>query len=359
MTDRERFLGTMRFNAVDRLPLFGSLGLWEETKKKWEKEGFPSDISHAEYFGCDRKLHAPVNFRFVPAFEKKIIEETEDYKIWIDDEGVLKKERKDNPELSMPQFLEFPVKNREDFKKLKFRMNPNSESRFPENWGELCKKYQKREFPLELIGDRVGGFFGPLRGMMGLENLLYTFYDDSKLIEEMMDVKLELMLGLIRRTLSDTDIDFFVFWEDMAYNGGSLLSPELFKKYMVPRYKVISDYLRSKGVEIIMVDSDGDIRELIPLWLEAGINCFYPMEVQSHMDVVELRKIYGKDILMIGGIDKRILKKGKKDIENEVKRVSVIFDKGGFIPMVDHSVPPDVSLENYCYFIELLKKFGG
>jgi len=208
------------------------------------------------------------------------------------------------------------------------------------------------------MGDRVGGFFGPLRGMMGLENLLYAFYDEPKLIEDMMDAKLELMLGLIRQTLADTDIDFFVFWEDMAYNAGPLLSPELFKKYMVPRYKVITDYLRNHGVDIIMVDSDGDIKKLIPLWLEAGINGFYPLEAQSNMDVVSLRQEYGKDILLIGGIDKRALRRSKKDIEAEVRRrVSPIIHQGGFIPMLDHSVPPDVPFENYCYFIELLKSY--
>ncbi len=276
----------------------------------------------------------------------------------MDDEGVLKKERRDNPELSMPQFLEFPVKDREDFGEIKSRMNPDSEERFPPDWKELCVRFRRRVLPLRLMGDRVGGFFGPLRGMMGLENLLYAFYDEPKLIEDMMDAKLELMLELIKKTLADTDIDFLVFWEDMAYNAGPLLSPELFRRYMVPRYKVITDYLRNHGVDIIMVDSDGDIRKLIPLWLEAGVNGFYPLEAQSNMDVVELRREYGKDILLIGGIDKRVLREGRKEIEEEVRRrVSPIIDEGGFIPMIDHSVPPDVPFENYCYFIELLKGY--
>ena len=358
MTDRERFLNSMRFKPVDRFPLWGSLGIWRDTHRRWMKEGLPQDVSLQEYFGLDGQMRAPVNFRFVPPFEERTVEETAEHRIWVDDEGALKKERKDNPELSMPQFLEFPVKNREDFEKLRFRMNPDSAERFPPNWEELCTEYRQRVLPLRLMGDRVGGFFGPLRGMMGLENLLYTFYDDPKLIEDMMDAKLELMLGLIERTLADTDIDFFAFWEDMAYNGGPLLSPELFRRYMVPRYKAITDRLRSHGVDIIFVDSDGDIRKLIPLWLEAGVNGFYPMEAQSHMDVVEWRKEYGRDVLLIGGIDKRVLREGKREIEEEVRRkVPPIIDEGGFIPMIDHSVPPDVPFENYCYFIELLKSY--
>lgn len=358
MTDRERFLSTMRFEPVDRFPLWGSLGIWRETHRRWVKEGFPQDVSLQEYFGLDGQLVAPVNFRFVPPFEERTVEETAEYRTWIDDEGALKRERKDNPELSMPQFLEFPVKGREDFEKLRFRMDPNSEERFPTDWEERCEGFRGRTLPLRLMGDRVGGFFGPLRGMMGLESLLYTFYDDPALIEEMMDAKLELMLGLIERTLADTDIDFFAFWEDMAYNGGPLLSPGLFRKYMVPRYRAVTDCLRSHGVDIIFVDSDGDIRELIPLWLEAGVNGFYPLEAQSRMDVVEVRREYGKDALLIGGIDKRVLREGRPEIEEEVRRrVRPIVDEGGFIPMIDHSVPPDVAFENYCYFIELLKSY--
>ena len=165
-------------------------------------------------------------------------------------------------------------------------------------------------------------------------------------------------MGIIKRVLEITDIDFFVFWEDMAYKTAPLLSPLLFRKYMVPRYKVITDYLRSQGVDIIMVDSDGNIEELIPFWLEAGVNGFYPLEVQSGMEVAKLRKKYGQNILLIEGIDKRVLCKTKKEIKQEVeRRVSPIMEKGGYIPMIDHTVPPNVSFENYWYFIKCLKQY--
>jgi len=357
MNERERFLRTMRFQPVDRFPLWGSLGLWSQTYQRWRKEGFPA-ITEGEFFGYDRQMTLPIDFGFVPPFEQKTVKETREYRIWIDEEGVQKKEFKKDAELSMPQFLEFPVKCREDFQELMFRMDPSSRERFPHNWDHLSPIYKDREIPLRLMGDRVAGFFGPLRGMMGLEKLLLTFYDDPRLIEEMMEAKLNLMMGIIKRALEVTDIDFFVFWEDMAYKTAPLLSPHLFKKYMVPRYRVITDYLTSQGVDIIMVDSDGNITELIPLWLEAGVNGFYPLEIQSGMDVVKLREKYGQDILLVGGIDKRVLCKSKKEIKQEVeRRVSPIVGKGGYIPMIDHTVPPNVSFENYCYFIRCLKQY--
>ncbi|HIE08628.1 MAG TPA: hypothetical protein EYP65_02130, partial [Armatimonadetes bacterium] len=100
----------------------------------------------------------------------------------------------------------------------------------------------------------------------------------------------------------------------------------------------------------------GDIRQLVPLWLEAGINCFYPLERASNVDPLELRRQYGKDILLIGGVDKRVLKGEKKAIEEEVMRLAPLVEEGGFIYTVDHAVPPDVPLRNYEFYLELVRK---
>lgn len=366
--------------------------IWAETLKRWVKEGLPHKIAQGpiiemgkafnpffkaskseenkvksatsleEYFGLDEKAeYVPINFEVYPPFKIKLIKEDKDSITYIDHEGVLVKQRKDNPELSMPQFLEFPVKNKETFdEKIKYKLNSNSPERFPENWKEECQRWKRRKMPLFFGGGRGGGFFGPLRGWMGLKRLLLTFYDNPAFIEEMMDVELELVMGIIKKVLSDTTIDAFIFWEDMAYNKGPLLSPSMFKKFIVPRYRKITDFLRSKGVDTIMVDSDGNINELIPLWLEGGINGFYPLEVQSGMDVLKLRKKYGKDIFMMGGLDKRVLAKDEKAIKEEVmSRVLPLIEKGGYIPMTDHGVPPDVSFNNICYFVKLLKQILG
>ena len=164
--------------------------------------------------------------------------------------------------------------------------------------------------------DREGGFFGPLRNLFGLENLLYNFYDDPAFIEEVMDDRMNLIIQIVGRILQDIKFDFFVYWEDMCYKNGPLLSPAMFKKFMVPRYKKINDFLRNKGIDIIMVDSDGDVTELIPLWLEAGLNGIFPFEVQCGMDVNKVRKEH-KDLIIAGGIDKSVLPKTKKEIDKD------------------------------------------
>jgi len=367
MNERERFLNTCRFKPVDRPPLWPPLAIWSKTFKRWREEGYLDEyqvelagehtdkiLDLSDFLGCDRFDEVGIYFGFCPGFEHKIIEETEEYITYRNHEGITMKEFKEYRDSSMPQFLDFPVKTRQDYEDVKYRWQLNFEERFPENWEEKCKIWKHRKIPLRMWADREGGFFGPLRNLFGFEKLMYLFYDDPDFLEEVMDDKAELMIKILDRILEDIQFDYFVFWEDMASNHGPLISPEMFEKFMVPRYKKVTEFLRSNGVDIIMVDSDGEISELIPLWLEAGVNGIWPFEVQSGMDVVKVREEY-EDLIIVGGIDKRVLAKTKEDIDKEIYRVAPLFEKGGYIPWLDHSVPPDVSFDNYLYFYNKLE----
>ena len=149
-------------------------------------------------------------------------------------------------------------------------------------------------------------------------------------------------------------------WEDMAYNRGPLMSPIHFKKYLVPHYRRISDLARKHGVDVIYLDCDGKIDALLPLWLDSGINCMYPIEIGTwDSDPVSFRNQYGKGMLMMGGFDKHILSQGKSQIEAEIYRLLPVVEEGGYIPFPDHRVPPDVPYENYLYYVELARNIWG
>jgi uroporphyrinogen decarboxylase len=149
-------------------------------------------------------------------------------------------------------------------------------------------------------------------------------------------------------------------WEDMAYNAGPLLSPTHFERYLVPQYQRITSLLRRYGVDVIWVDCDGLIDSLIPLWLKAGVNCMFPIEVGTwNADPVKLRAQYGKDLLMMGGMDKHLLQHGPAAIEREIRRLTPLVESGGYIPMPDHRVPPDVPLENYLFYCQKIREIWG
>jgi hypothetical protein len=165
---------------------------------------------------------------------------------------------------------------------------------------------------------------------------------------------------IIKRVVKDVKVDEAYFYEDMAYKAGPLISPDMVRRFIVPRYKKITELLRSHGIDIITVDSDGNVMQLVPLWLESGINSIWPLEQAAGNDAVALRKEYGKDLIIGGTIDKRALLKGKEAIKEEVmSKVPFLLEKGGYFPSIDHCVPPDITFENYCYYINTIREVAG
>ncbi|HID55049.1 TPA: hypothetical protein EYP37_00855 [Candidatus Poribacteria bacterium] len=186
-----------------------------------------------------------------------------------------------------------------------------------------------------------------------------TFYDDPEWIEEMMDHLVNLTLTMFENLAGKCKIDLGTWWEDMCFNKGPLISPEMFSRYMVPRYKKITEFLRREcGCQFHMVDCDGNIHQLVPLWLEAGINVMFPLEV-AHNDGYEIKRRFGSKVAIRGYFDKRALIAGGEAIDREFERLEPLLKGGGFIPHTDHLVPPDVSWENYLYYRRRKCQFIG
>ena len=117
---------------------------------------------------------------------------------------------------------------------------------------------------------------------------------------------------------------------------------------------------RANGMDIIWIDCNGWIDTLIPLWLDAGVNCMFPVEVGIwDGDPIRLRKVFGKDLLLMGGFDKRILAQDHKAITAEVERHAPLVEEGGFIGFCDHRVPPDVPLANYVHYAKYVRRVWG
>ena len=354
MNDLQRFRACMEYRPVDRHP-FWSWGGWPETIERWKREGYDPEEFDPTATG-DRRI-SPGHWWFPnPPFERTVVREDAEHVVYVNHEGILMQELKNNPWSSMPQFLKFPVETRDEFRRFwKERMQPNLDKRIDPDWKRKLVEWRAQPIPFIVISDRWGGFFGPLRNMLGVERLCMTFYDDPAFIEEMMDANADLIIAIMDQVLDVISIDAFAFWEDMAFNHGPLLSPELARKYMLPRYRRVADFLRGRGVPYIGLDSDGQIHPLIPVWLDAGLNFLYPFEVQAGMDVLDVRRRYGRNLRIWGGVDKRALAKNHAAIDAELDRVRPLIEEGGYIPHTDHSCPPDISFDNYCYYLERLE----
>ncbi len=355
MTDLERFNATMSYGHPDRAPFYEFMWpTWPETAARWSREG--GYVDRQTDFGCDHWVVEASWFFPSPPFERRVVSEDEETVTFVDPQGIVMREFKANPLSSMPQFIRFPVETREDFRKFwKERMRPNLAERIGPDWREKLRLHRARDYPLVVIADRWGGFFGALRNLVGAERLCTLFYDDPAFVEEMMEADADFLMAILAQMLEETDIDVFGFWEDMAYRTAPLISPALARKFMLPRYRKVIDFGRSRGVHFFGLDSDGNIDPLIPVWMDAGIDILYPFEVQAEMDVLAIRRKYGRDLRIWGGVDKRPLARERAEIDRELTRIAPLIREGGYIPMLDHSATPDVPYDNYRYFLSQLR----
>jgi len=375
---RERFLKTMRFEKVDRPPLCEFIGYWPETVQRWYKEGLPVGADLEAYFGFDRGLtpnpwmtevslsyslsghvdidpgKVPIDYGPIPRYGPKVLEEDERYRLVLDAAGIKKRFVKGRI-TGMPQFLEHPVKDRRDFQGMKPRFDPDDTRRLPRNLtDDMIEYYNKRKFPL---GVEFPGFFATGRTLMGTERLLISFFKAPSQVEEIMDFWGNFLTAVLERVVEHIRIDYAVSFEDMAYKKGPHISPRLFREFMQPQYKKVTSMLRRNGVDVVIVDSDGNIEPLVASLLESGVNGILPLEVGAGMNAVSLRKKYGKSLRMIGNINKKALLAGPeaitKDLESKVRE---LVKEGGYIPGIDHEVPEDISFSNYCFYVDHLKR---
>jgi len=348
VNSRERYRAAAHFEPFDRL-FRHEMRAYPETVKRWRTEGLPSDDDYRRIVGYDRFEVAPVNVGMAYGFGHETLEVTENYEVYRDGDGVVKRKLRDVPAPAMPQYVEFPLKDRETWRRHFLpRLNPERPSRIPLHWESLKKQYAVRDFPL---GVSAGSMFGWLRNWMGVENIAVMLYDDRAFVREMMDHLADLVVEVLKRVVFDVQFDFAVMWEDMAYKTASLISPAHVRELMVPNYRKITDLLHEAAVDTVMLDSDGNVEELIPLWLEVGINYVYPMECAAGMNVVRLRKQYGRDLIMGGGVDKRILAAGDRraiDVMIDEKRDLML--EGGYVPGCDHAIPPDIPWEAFVHY---------
>ena len=380
MSIRDRFLATSRFEDCSRTPRW-ELGFWSGAIQRWHREGLPGtqqtvraaedtaawvsgngiatpisyfdqkDNDVADFFGMDHGAVAvEVNYFACPGFEPVVLEETSEYIIRRDAYGVVSRVLK--PEQGMPHWIDFPVHTRHEWEEFKAeRYQPGLAERLPEGWPTLVEGYRSREYPLCLGG--AAGFFGTVRNIVGVERALTTFYDDPAWMHDMMDHLGDFYVSLYDQVLSQVKVDYCVIWEDMCYVAGPLISPRTFREFMLQPYKKLTSLLRDHGVDVIYVDTDGDCWKLIDLFIEGGVTAMYPFEVQSHMDVREVRRKYPR-LALQGGIDKKALAQGKDAIDRELEAKVPVAASGGYIPHVDHAPPPDISWDNFRYYRQRL-----
>jgi len=224
----------------------------------WPTQGFPLDRDVKDYFNMDQTLQlVDVNLLFYPMFEPKILEEDEEHLKYIDIDGVTRIFLKKTA--TIPSGWDWPVKDEKSWEKIKEeRINFNNiRERLPKNWDKLVEEYKKRDYPLAL-GGYPHGFFGTLAHLLGYDRLFYFYFDKPKLIHDIMNAFTELWIAVYSEILADIKVDVVHIWEDISAGKGSMVSPDTIREFMLPYYKRFTSFLKGRGIDIILVDTDGD-----------------------------------------------------------------------------------------------------
>jgi hypothetical protein len=343
---------TLAFGRPEQICQF-EWGYWPETVARWRAEGMP-DVNPWVAAGITRYRRVPVEVRFCPPFTPEVLGETATTRIVRNAMGVIQEVPRDGA-TRLPHFLAHPVRTLADFEVIKERLDPDTPTRFPPDWPAQAAALPQRNDILVMGGTEIS-FFGWHRDLMGVENLLLGYYDNPELIHAISRHHLEFLKRLYARILASVRFDFIFCWEDMSFKNGPLIGPDLVREFMLPYYRELVGFFRSFGDYKFLLDSDGDVRLLIPLFREVGIDGMLPFEVAAGMDIRMIAEAY-PDLILAGGLDKRVLAQGKAAIDRELEaKLPPLFRRGGYLPSMDHHVPPEVSWADFQYYLQRVRE---
>jgi hypothetical protein len=360
MTHRERFVRLMSYDGFDRPPRW-EYGAWPQTLQRWHLEGLPAHLSwpdHAPQYHIEPRSTVTFRIDMMPPIEEALIEQDERYEVRRRADGrvtrALREGTMDGVRACMDQYIDAPVRDEQDFRVLKRRYDASDPARLPAGWPAGADALADRDVSLSLWG--AGAHFGlymQLRSWMGTERLSYAFFDQPRLVHEMLQFFTDFIVALIEPLVAAAQFDYFAFAEDLAGRSGPLISPAVFATFFEPHYRRIVECCHRAGIHLIYMDSDGDVRPLIPQLMDVGVNWLCPCEAAAGMDPVALRRRFGHDVRVSGGIDKRALAAGPAAIDEELQaRLPVLLEDGGYIPYVDHLFSHDIPYAHALYYLD-------
>ncbi len=370
MNARETFIAALTFNDDIGAGIpFMPGGPRESTLKRWHAEGLGTDEYYLEAvhrhlgIGPDSvqpHIHPGVDLRMVPQFEEQVLSHGNGHYVvrdWMGNVVEISDEydvsyMRSAKDFVTRRWISFPVNDRAEWESMKERYDPDEQSRFPLDFGERCVKLVGRDYP---AGLSVSGPFWQLREWLGFEPLCMLTLTDPDFVTEMVAFWTEFVDTMLARTLERCPLDYVFISEDMAYKEHPMISPEMARDLLLPSYERWVGTVKSHGCPLVIMDSDGYIGDLIPIWIDAGIDACNPIEVAAGNDIVAFRRRFDTRMAYWGGIDKRAIAAGGSTIEREVDRVCSLLDMGGgLIPSCDHGVPHDISWPDFLRYCELL-----
>ena len=326
MNHVERFRAVMDFQPADRFPMWEWAMWWDKTIERWHGEGLPREMKSSQVFEIARYFGLDPYQQFWFSTTEATIEATQHH-------------------------IEGAVSNMDDYLGIRPSIYPDHTRAI-----EAMRHWNERQARGEaVVWSTLEGFFWFPRTLLNIETLSYAFYDQPELVHAINSDLLEFNIGLVRKMAKVCVPTFMTLAEDMSYNHGPMISRAIFEEFLAPYYRRLIAELNELNIKLI-IDTDGDPTQMVP-WLEAvGVSGVLPLERQAGVDGAKLREQFPK-LRMIGHFNKLVMNKGEGAIRAEFERLVPLMKAGGFIPSVDHQTPPEVSMEQYRVYLQLLAEY--
>jgi uroporphyrinogen decarboxylase len=359
MTPRERFNNQMHYKPVDRC-FNMEFGYWEENYQQWDlftENGITNEGEANLFFAFDPIAGVWGNTYMSPGFGYKEIGRENGKVIIQNNEGLIAEVSEDSHS-TIPHFIKSSINDPDDWERVKeekFRVG--DPARVLDVESIKAAHPDDRDYPL---GIDCGSMIGRIRDMLTFEGICYFWGDYPETLEDMVETCCVLTENVLDQVLGKVQFDYASGWEDICFNYGPILPPSFFREVIGPRYKRLGDRLHKHGIDIWYTDCDGDVRPILPIFLDNGINCLFPYEVNSCAHPGQLLDEYAdRGLRIMGGIDKMKLIEGPEAIKAYLESVDKYVKRGGYIPFCDHRCPPDVSPANYVFYLKKKKKMWG
>jgi len=351
MTSRERYIRMYQHREADRIPIVDNP--WQTTIARWHREGMPQGMSFVDFFGLDRVVTIDIDNS--PRYPVRVLEETDDYVISTSLFGVTMKQWKHTT--STPEFLDFTIVNPGRWQAAKERITPTLDR---VDWDYLKAHYRTwKEQGAWIRACLWFGFDVTHAWIVGTERVLIALIEDPEWLMDMFGHLLETQLTLLDKILqAGYEIDCLTWPDDMGYKHNQFFSLSMYRRLLKPFHKRAIDWAHARGLKTHL-HSCGDVNPFVPELVEMGLDALNPLEVKAGMDPVYLKKTFGDRLVLHGGIN-ALLWDQPEQIREEMERVvPVMKESGGYIFSSDHSVPSNVSLEDFRRIVDLAKKLGS
>jgi hypothetical protein len=354
--NREQYIRHMTFQESDGemfCELFGPLkGLEEE----WRKQGASAAECDLSAFGWDSVKYAflPCRTGAVTGITPRVLEDNDRETISVDEMGRTVKLVKSSATIPLPQ--SYPVAGPDDWERVKHWYT------FDESRVDVEKLKELRRLQREgtLINAWMPGGFDEPRELMGEENLCYAYYDEPEMISDMLNTMADTCLKVFERVSEYVTIDDLCVHEDMAGKSGPLAGSAQIEEFIAPYYRRVWEPLHASGTALFSQDSDGNMNSVVDDFVRAGVNVMYPAEPMASMDIVALRRKYGKKLAFKGGIDKFALRGTNEEIRRELTyKMCDEMKGGGTLFAIDHRIPNGVNIEQYRYYVKTGRELLG